>query len=171
MPTPLPTDPAEFLDRLTELVREKVESVPDAGHVFTDVPYSDDLTAYVRKMAVDYKGKKVVRAVEVVPIRFPKEIEYTSTTSMLTIRYGLTVIREFVDRYGDGTNSTPEFRAFCMRLRDAFRRDRTFGYRTSEIFHQFLQMQSDFGVVKSKDGGFNAETAIWTLDVEVFPTS
>ena len=167
MPTPLPTDPAGFLDRLTELVRLKVESVPDAGHVFSEIPYNDDLSAYARKNAIAYKGKKVVRVVEVLPIRFPKEIEYTSTTSMLTIRYGVSVIREFVDKYSDGMSSTPEFRAFNMMLRDAFRKDRTFGYRTSEIFHNFLQMQTDFGVAKFD--GFTAETAIWILDVEVFP--
>lgn len=138
MPEPLPADLAEKEARVRELVAELVRTVPGAANVHTRARYTDDENEWMELATVEREGERD-REVNYTFVRFVDDLEddYTAGSTEIRFRYEIDHARSVAERT-DGTNSHDEFVQFLMRLRVAFRENRTFGYESHELYHNLL---------------------------------
>jgi hypothetical protein len=163
------TDAAREL-LVRELVAEKCRSVEGVGHVFSKRFYITGKPQYVEMLGVqgEEDGNIEVRCLFVEFLGYEDTLKGCDDAPVYRLVYGMRAVQEFIDERADGSNSSNEFAAFVMNLRNAFLRERNLGW-PDRLYHVPLVMLDRVRIDDDELTGAFGHIAPFQLKVEVVP--
>lgn len=170
MPSPFPETAAGIELMVRGLAAEKCRAVEGVGNVFTKRFYVVGKQQYVEKLGIENAadGDIEVRALFLEYVGYEDTPKGCDDAPGYNLVYNLRAVQEFVDERDDGSNSSDEFAAFVMNLRDAFLRQRNFGF-PDRLYHTPLMMTDRIRIDADELTGAFGHIALFTLKVEVVP--